>query len=102
MSYAPEDLRIGGIELFADATQFSDYGSDYSELPARRGMSDLERFNRREKRKRARAADRERRAAERAKQSAKFVFRPEGVEVPWPHYICERCRSTAPTHRCPG
>ena len=119
MSYDLEELRGGIVELFADAVGMSPYRANFGELPSRTGLSDAyraqrraqytgrteaERERRRKRRRRALEADREMRIAERTMQDAKFSMRPtsSGIGVPWPHYRCDRCCSTAPTHRCPG
>jgi len=116
MSYDPEDLRSGIVELFADAVEMSCYKVEFHELPARVGQTEealtwrrvhrlprsaKERANDHERKKRARAADRERRDAER-RATPKTSLAPLSTigMVPWPHYRCDRCGSTTPTHRC--
>jgi len=113
VSYAAIDLRIGILELFVDAARVNPPPVWFPiklwrarEHPQPRPKLPVVEVRRRAKdrRKRVEATVRAQRIAERERNYIMFVRRPEAPKpvASFPNYFCSKCRSTAPTHRCPG
>jgi hypothetical protein len=83
MSYDPEELRVGIVEMFEGASSMSLYRAEFSELPRRVGST-------------PKMSQRER-----GINSIKAWAKQVATLLRNRHCVCSRCGARAEIHRCP-
>jgi len=115
VSYAAFDLRIGIVELFADAAKMAAYRAEYTELPRRLGhiyhvpqprpkLTPEERAERKARHRAATRATMARLRAERRGVTPGQIVRDTAKKGPYPGHAyseCLNCGARSASHRCP-